>query len=304
MRVYFGLQTTSIMTEVTIAIINYNYGRFLKQAIESAINQDTTSSFEVLLIDDGSTDESDDIASSYANRTNFRFSKTENKGFAASLNRVVSEAHGKYIFFLDADDYFSPTKIEALLPYLRSGSIYVSDSPFLVDEKGDPLYKGLWGCTSTVAVCREKLEPLLPVENELSFSALLRLGKGIALRDSYTYYRYHSNSMTNRKIPGKWNIYLSRVTHNLANKLLSISYENKGSTWDVSRKRLNSVAFFFRSQAFYNELEAHLELSENLKSYKKCLLMLYWSLRASGKISFFHLRMIAKTILGKPSFPK
>lgn len=88
---------------VSIVINNYNYGRFLRDAIESAINQ-TYPNVEVIVVDDGSTDESREIIAQYAERGRVVPVLKENGGQASAFNAGFANAKGDIIIFLDADD--------------------------------------------------------------------------------------------------------------------------------------------------------------------------------------------------------
>jgi glycosyltransferase involved in cell wall biosynthesis len=101
---------------VTIIVICHNYGRFLAEAIESALAQ-TYPNCEVLVIDDGSTDDSLDVASRY--RGSVRILTHPNMGLERTCNRAVAEARGEYFAFLSADDVFESTYVEELLGALR-----------------------------------------------------------------------------------------------------------------------------------------------------------------------------------------
>src|SRR5579871_1853260 len=93
---------------VSILINNYNYDRFLSNAIDSALAQ-TYPNVEVLVVDDGSTDNSRRIISEYGDRI-IAILK-ENGGQASSFNAGVSAAGGDILCFLDADDFFYPEKV-------------------------------------------------------------------------------------------------------------------------------------------------------------------------------------------------
>ena len=255
--------------EVTISIMNYNYGKYLSQAIESALNQTIENIvYEVLLIDDGSTDDSDEVANNYIHFKNFRISKSNNQGFAASLTRAITEAKGKYVFLLDADDYYELNKIAEVLPLLRQGKLYVSDTSQYVDESGKKIKGGGSGSTSTVAINKEAVMPLMPLENEISLYALYKLGKGQVSHCICTNYRFHNNSFTNREIPGKWQTYLSKVTNNLSIRLCEIGKGYLPQIWNSSEKEVLKAMFFFKSRAYYNKLEACLETHQLAKSFK------------------------------------
>lgn len=105
---------------VTILINNYNYGRFLRQAIDSALNQ-TYRNIEVIVVDDGSTDDSPGIIASYGNRI-IPVLK-DNGGQASAFNAGLAASRGEILCMLDADDFFHPDKVERVIPYSQLGSM-------------------------------------------------------------------------------------------------------------------------------------------------------------------------------------
>ncbi len=97
---------------VSILINNFNYGCFLENAIDSALGQ-TYENIEVVVVDDGSTDNSLDIIQSYGNQITSVIKK--NGGQASAFNRGFAHSHGNIICFLDADDVFVNDKIEKIV---------------------------------------------------------------------------------------------------------------------------------------------------------------------------------------------
>jgi glycosyltransferase involved in cell wall biosynthesis len=100
---------------ISVIIIFLNAGRFIKEAIESILAQDF-SDFEILLVDDGSTDASSAIARTYVeNRPKQIFylehDQHQNRGMSASRNLGIRFARGSYITFCDADDSWPPKKL-------------------------------------------------------------------------------------------------------------------------------------------------------------------------------------------------
>jgi glycosyltransferase involved in cell wall biosynthesis len=93
---------------VTVIIDNYNYGRFLAEAIDSVLAQ-TYLNYELLVVDDGSTDHSRMVIESYGDR--FRTIFQSNRGQGGAFRTGLAEARGDIICFLDADDYFHPDKL-------------------------------------------------------------------------------------------------------------------------------------------------------------------------------------------------
>lgn len=99
------------MSNVLVSVIctNYNKGSWIGEAIESFLNQETNFAFEILLIDDKSTDESRDIIKKYAKKypKNIRaFYNEKNLGITKTWIKICKEAKGKYIARCDGDDYW------------------------------------------------------------------------------------------------------------------------------------------------------------------------------------------------------
>lgn len=98
--------------KVSVVIPCYNQGHFLKDAIDSALNS-THKHLEVIVVNDGSTDETEKVALSYGNR--IRYIKQENKGLSAARNTGIKNAYGAYIVTLDSDDKIHPSFISKAL---------------------------------------------------------------------------------------------------------------------------------------------------------------------------------------------
>ena len=105
----------------SIIISSYNYGRFLSEAIESALSQ-TYAPTEVIVVDDGSTDHSRDIIASYGDRITPLLK--ENGGQASAFNSGFRVSRGEVIFFLDSDDLLLPTVVERALEQFRSSCLH------------------------------------------------------------------------------------------------------------------------------------------------------------------------------------
>lgn len=97
---------------VSVLIVNYNYARFLGQAIDSVLEQ-TYGWYEIVIVDDGSSDDSPEIIRRYAERhpDKVRFRLKENGGVASALNAAHEMARGEIVCLLDADDRFSDDKL-------------------------------------------------------------------------------------------------------------------------------------------------------------------------------------------------
>ncbi len=101
---------------VSILIPTYNYGAYLADAIDSVLAQ-TVSDYEIVVVDDGSTDDTAEIAARYPQ---VRYLRQENAGVGAARERGRLAARGRYLAFIDADDLWHPRKLEKQLAYLEA----------------------------------------------------------------------------------------------------------------------------------------------------------------------------------------
>lgn len=89
---------------VSIILPVYNVEKYLRECLESAINQ-TLGSIEIIAVNDGSTDNSLEILKEYQQKGNIKIINQKNKGLSEARNSGLKEAKGEYIYFLDSDDY-------------------------------------------------------------------------------------------------------------------------------------------------------------------------------------------------------
>jgi cellulose synthase/poly-beta-1,6-N-acetylglucosamine synthase-like glycosyltransferase len=119
---------------VSIVVNNYNYGRFLPEAIDSALAQ-TYPHTEVVVVDDGSTDNSRQIIAGYSERVTAVLK--ENGGQASACNAGFAACHGNIVLFLDSDDLLLPTAVERVVPLFdREGVVKVHWPLWIIDSDG------------------------------------------------------------------------------------------------------------------------------------------------------------------------
>lgn len=108
-----------IMNElVSIIMPSYNTASFISKTIESVLNQ-TYKNWELLIVDDCSTDDTDEIVSKYNDKRIVYLKNEKNSGAAISRNRALRNAKGKWIAFLDSDDLWHPTKLEKQIKFMK-----------------------------------------------------------------------------------------------------------------------------------------------------------------------------------------
>jgi glycosyltransferase involved in cell wall biosynthesis len=219
-----SLSIGEIMVKLPVSIIinNYNYSQFLSEAIESALNQ-TYPNTEVIVVDDGSTDNSQEIIKSYGTRI-IPLLKS-NGGQASALNAGFEVSHGEIVIFLDADDYLFPHAAEQVVAAWKPNVANVQYRLELVDarrkfidtlpcpeihlDSGNVLpillKMGRYSClvTSGNAFNRAALDKIMPIpEEDFRISAdgyLVTLipfyGEIISIEQPLGGYRQHGNNL-------------------------------------------------------------------------------------------------------------
>src|SRR5262245_35299311 len=104
---------------VSVIVPSYNASRYIRETLESVLGQ-TYSSFEVIVVDDGSTDETAAIVGDHSRRdSRIRLVSQSNAGVGAARNRGIAEASGEFIAPLDADDIWYPDKLQKQVASLQ-----------------------------------------------------------------------------------------------------------------------------------------------------------------------------------------
>lgn len=130
------------MCKLSIIVPIYNAGDNLKRCLKSIFTQNLED-VEILAINDGSTDNSSEIAKEYVKRNpeKIAYYEKENAGVADTRNFGISKAEGKYILFIDSDDYIKKGLLEELNKYIEQDIDIIKFKLEKVNEKGDILEK-------------------------------------------------------------------------------------------------------------------------------------------------------------------
>lgn len=127
---------------ISVVLPIYNVQNYLKECIETVIHQ-TYTNIEVILVDDGSTDDSSKICDAYKQQDErIKVIHKKNGGLSDARNTGLKNAKGKYICFIDSDDYISQTYIEELYHLIEQNHAQIAMCSFQkVDEKGEIIAK-------------------------------------------------------------------------------------------------------------------------------------------------------------------
>ena len=200
---------------VTVLLRVYNGQRYLGEAVESILSQRFTD-FELLVINDGSTDGTAVMLERYVADTRMRVLYQPNRGLSVSAKRGVEEARGKYIAIMDADDRSRFDRLEKQILFLESNSdhVVVGTAMRIIDENGNPIgYRSyplsdgairsatmLYSPFGHSSICFHKTAALacgnyseeFKGAEDFDFNVRLRmLGKGANLPGPLTDYRIH-----------------------------------------------------------------------------------------------------------------
>lgn len=127
---------------VSVVITCFNYGKYLKSSIDSVLEQ-TVPVEEIIVVDDGSTDNTQSILSDYRTNEKIRFVYQKNRGQAKAKNTGLQLARGEFVAFLDADDIWAPRKIEKQIKLFKNpkvGVVYTRQK--FINQKGEIISKG------------------------------------------------------------------------------------------------------------------------------------------------------------------
>lgn len=268
---------------VSVLIANYNYAGYVSDAIQSVLRQ-TYGRFEVVVCDDGSTDDSVEVVGRLARSDDrIRLIRKSNGGQASAWNAALRASKGEVICLLDSDDRFDERKLEMAVDYFTTTGYGALVHPLLViDDEGNPLQRlpvgqpfeegwirdrvvrrgGRWSVVAGGGVCfrREVAALIFPVPEDVFVSSdadafvfqLLPLLTTVGFIDEVLYYyRLHdtneglARSLRRESVERRLN-FLNRTVGSVNARLSALGFD--GFQLDMSR---NLGA---REQLFYLEL--------------------------------------------------
>jgi len=128
------------MPKVSVVIPTYNCAKYLPEAIDSVLNQ-TYQDFEIIVVDDGSTDNTVTVLQRYIQNNSVVYIYQKNQGVSTSRNKGINKSTGEYICFLDADDVLFPESIRKRVNFLdkhkNAGAVF-ADYVWQIDENIAP----------------------------------------------------------------------------------------------------------------------------------------------------------------------
>ncbi|WKV08014.1 glycosyltransferase family 2 protein [Thermoanaerobacterium sp. CMT5567-10] len=218
---------------VSIIIPVYNAEKFIAETIKSVLHQ-TYTNWEMILVDDYSSDDSQKIINCFAQKDNrIKYIRLEkNCGAAVARNTGLEIAKGRYIAFLDSDDLWEPNKLEKQIKFMEENKIGFSFTSYrLIDEEGNDLNKivtvpnkvnynnllknTIIGCLTVMIdknIIGDFRMPLVRAgQDTATWLSILRRGfEAYGINEPLAKYRKVSGSISSNKIKAlkrSWNIY-------------------------------------------------------------------------------------------------
>ena len=145
------------MAQISIIIPIYNSEKYIRKCIDSILNQ-TFKDFELILVNDGSTDKSREICESYKDKR-IKIFNTENQGVSCARNIGIEKSIGKYLMFCDSDDYVEPEWCEKLYDLVKNNKkSYIVCSIMIKNYRNEPSYEQHWKVSDELFMISSKKE--------------------------------------------------------------------------------------------------------------------------------------------------
>ena len=245
--------------KVSIIIPVYNGERTIARCLDSVINQDFHDC-EIIVIDDGSKDNTESVLKKYSDKNNIKIIKTENKGQSAARNLGLDIAHSDYICFLDADDYVSKDGLRKLYEKAVTGNfdVVVSDVNLVYPDHNALVKSGVKMDTTSIKEIKEIMT--------FSYSAGVVWNKiykkeildDIRFMENIWYEDVHFNF---RLFPKLKSIgVINDVFVNYVQTSGSITYTYNDKLYDII-KVFNNLIVYYKKNGLYDEYYYELEYS-------------------------------------------
>ena len=273
------------MPQITVVLPTWNRAKWLKTSIESVLSQ-TFQDFELIVVDDASTDNTDEILESFSGKIRTIF-LNENLGVSAARNKAILQSDSKWISFLDSDDYWHAEKLEKQIKQTRlfpKYHIHFTDEIWIrngirVNPKNKHRKRQGWIFRPSLALClmapstvmlrRGLLErhgmfdEALPVCEDYDLWLRLTAYHPVALLNEKLMTRQggHSDQLS-RKL---WGIDRFRV-HSLQ-KILSeenLRFEDRSAAIRMIRKKCEILIKGFRNRGNMEEIRVYRNISQKL----------------------------------------
>ena len=182
------------MPKISVIIPVYNTEKYIEKCLESLAKQEMQD-FEIIIVNDGATDNSENVIKDYMknSKLNIKYLKKENGGLASARNYGVEKASGKYISFLDSDDYLDKNLFLELEKYIDKDIDLIKFKMKTVDEKGKVIEK-LDGPVFDICSGKQAYEKLCTSDKYMDPACIYLYKREFFVENNFKYkLRYHED---------------------------------------------------------------------------------------------------------------
>lgn len=274
---------------ISIIIPVYNVEKYLQECLDSIVNQDACN-YEVILIDDGSTDGSSKICDEYSDRyVQIKVIHKKNEGVSSARNAGLDVAKGEWIWFVDADDYVSDSSLPILstttqcdCDIIFHGLNRVLENGKIITENNDEEYELRKDDFLSSHSCYQNgmllFSSKIIQDNSLRYSKDIKMGEDLEFQYKYLYYCKHPIA-----IP--YNLYYIRERresasrnsasvrnnmlgcHSILTNMISFltSLSDKGTKW-MGIRLAERLKVYMQSASFLTDVDSH-EIQKNVRYF-------------------------------------
>lgn len=253
--------------KISVIIPVYNVEDYLTESVDSILNQ-TYKNYEVILIDDGSTDKSPQICDTYSEKNDkVNVIHTDNRGLSAARNLGTEKAQGEYIFYLDSDDYIKNNVIERMVKFVEQYDVDIVCGNFMY----------AYPDKTVIAINEEKEYEVLD-----TYSAMEQLIKGKKIQNFAWGKLIKKEIAQENKFPvGKLfeDMYWTHYIIDQAEKIV-IDYQS----FVYYRQRQNSISYSFNIRSL-DQLDGMIERKEFIEQKYPDLLNKYKEIMVKNSLN-------------------
>lgn len=286
------------MPKVSVIIPAFNCEKYIGQTIESVLSQ-TYRDFELIVVDDGSTDNTKEVVKDYLRDKRIKYIYQNNSGISAARNNGFAKSYGEYIAFLDSDDLWYPNKLEEQVRLLdmnqdigltnctvnyvdENSNVIGKEECKVIDDVTDLLFKGnpVTGSASAVMLRRTCLEKVGLFDIDLFISGDVDMW----IRNLLHFKMSHMNRILAalRKYPSSHSSNIARYERDLIRMLdkffsLNTDFPKKKKNFIYSYNYINLARTYLKRGSFFDFLRT------SIFGIKLCPLNILYLLRLPRK---------------------
>lgn len=299
--------------KVSIIVPVYNVDNYLEECLDSLVNQ-TYKNLEIILINDGSSDNSLEICKRYNKKDNrikiIDFEK--NFGYPHAINEGIKSSSGDYIVFIDSDDYITDNFIESLMKNTKKYVLTfcndtLPEGEYSISDFANRFINGEILCRCTEYLFDKELlnnlfdeKIIYMVDSVFVLSELFNYKKVKIIHDGKYYYRENMNSLTKKKIDI---IYLTDCYFNSIDKLMELMKKHKieFDVKKVNHKKLRILFVDLYRLTYYKDLAKNLKLAKKYKFNELNIIdkVKYYVFKNNILNLYFYIRLFMRKIIKK-----